>query len=104
LDHHGTLIDYNALDSRTRWTIAWSFLWRNIVTNLAALVAVLVSARILGPILAVAGLGVGVIRLVGALLGLGLGAVALMFYVSWLFDSRLGKYRLRLVRDNDLAV
>lgn len=95
-------LTFTELSLSAKASICWSFFWRGIVITIASSLTGAVLGGIAGAIL---GLG-GVSRaapVAGGMLGLVAGALFVYFYVRWLLSSRLGQYRLLLVRADEAA-
>ena len=101
---------FDALGSQEQLRIAWAFMWRGLIMTLCSLVAGFIAGFILGFIAAIVARSLGydvtglgfrhVAQTLGGAAGLVIALVITWQYIRWLFRSRLGGFRLTLVREN----
>ena len=94
------VVDISSLPFSSKAGLCWSFFWRGLVIGLGSALAGGVLGFVIGFVSALAGLPIEVIRIVGGLAGLIAGCFFLYVYVKWLLSTRLGTFRLQLVRDD----
>jgi len=104
-------VDFRTLTLDSKLAITWSFFWRAIVIGFASMVSSGIAGGIVGfivgMVLGIAGLPIEWIQVAGGLIGLALGILFgflfFLLYVQWLLSSRLGRFRLSLVRADGIG-
>ena len=97
---HMTGLKFSELAPGSRLALWWSFLWRSFIIALGSTVCGALLGGVAGFILAIAGMRGGV-AIVGMILGGVCGCAFVYLYVYWLLSSRLGKFRLIIVRADE---
>jgi hypothetical protein len=92
------IVEFGSLPFPAKAALAWSFFWRTVVTTIASSFLGGILGAIIGFVLGFVGFPIGAIQFAGGLLGLGVGLACFFILVQWLLTSRLGKFRLKLVR------
>ena len=92
-----TSLKFSELPTGARLSLWWSFLWRSFVIALGSALGGGLLGGVAGFILGLAGLHRGA-GIVGLVLGAIVGCAFVYLYVYWLLSSRLGKFRLIIVR------
>ena len=82
--------------------ICWSFLWRGLLITVGSSVCGGIAGAIVGFILGLAGAD-AVVPVIAGLLGIAVGVLFIYVWVRWLLSSRLGQFRLMLVRAEEAA-
>jgi len=91
-------IHFPTLDFGLKIALCWSFFWRGVVITLGSMIAGGLLGFVLGFVLALVGVSRGAVTAVGGLSGIVCGFGAFYFYVRWLLSSKLGAFRLQLVK------
>ena len=105
-------IDFKALPVAAKVAITWSFFWRALLIGIASTLCSGLAGGIvgfmMGMVLGAAGFPIEAIQFFGAILGFVIGVTIgflfFMLYIQWLLSSRLGQFRLLLVRANEGAL
>lgn len=96
-------VDIRTLPLSSKTGLMWSFFWRGLLITIASSLAGALLGGVLGFIFGFLGFPIEAIQIVGGIAGLLVGCVFFYLYVQWLLTSRLGAYRLQLVRESDHA-
>jgi hypothetical protein len=91
-------VDVRSLPFSAKAALTWSFLWRGLlITILSSVLGGLVGG-LAGFVLGVLGFPLEAISLVAGLGGFAIGMACIFLWIQWLLTSRLGGFRLKLVR------
>ncbi len=88
----------NNLTFGEKLSFLFSCLWRAMVVGIISTICSGIIGFPVGYVSAASGIPMEWIPLIGACVGLPIGIYSWYLYLSWLFASRLGGYRLQLVR------
>ena len=95
-------LTFTELPPSAKASICWSFFWRGILITIASSLTGAVLGGIAGVVLGLGGIPKAA-PAAGGLVGLVAGVLFVYLYVRWLLSSRLGQYRLLLVRADEAA-
>ena len=106
-----TALDFKTLPLADKLAITWSFFWRALLIGIASMLCSGLAGGVfgfmIGVVLSAAGFPIEAIQLfaglVGFVLGIGFGFLFFLLYVQWLLSSRLGQFRIRLVKADEAA-
>lgn len=94
------VVDVGSLPFSAKAAVTWSFFWRALLIGLGSSLTAGLAGFVIGFVCAVAGLPIEFIQIFGLLAGLIVGFFFFYLYIQWLLSTRLGTYRLQLVRDD----
>lgn len=102
------LVDLDALPTQDQFTVYWGFLWRSLVMSLATFLVTFVLSMIAAVFLGLIGLVSGFgsdgfstsQKAVGVIAGIGAGLALTWHFLRWLLQSRMGRFRLLLGRED----
>ena len=92
------VIDVRSLPFTSKAGLMWSFFWRGIMVTIASSVAGGLVGGLTGFVMGLARLPIEMIQVAGGIAGIAVGCFFFYLYVQWLLTSRLGAFRLQLVR------
>jgi GYF domain 2 len=94
------VIDVRSLPFTSKAGLVWSFFWRGIMITIASSVAGGLVGGCIGLVMGLAQLPIEMIQVAGGIAGIAVGCFFFYLYVQWLLTSRLGAFRLQLVRED----
>mgnify|MGYP006146705927 CR=1 FL=1 len=96
------IVDFQSLPLSKRLHIAWGFFWRGMLTTLGSSLCGWLSGVLVGFFLTVPlmrfGMDPKISSYVAAAVGMIIGTAFFWAWVVWMFQSRLGGFKLALVR------
>src|SRR6202008_1074207 len=98
------LVDIDALPTRDQFTVFWGFVWRSVIMLLATFVVGFVLSMIAAVFMGLLGLVTGFEgdnlqsfqKAVGLLAAFAIGMALTWHFLRWLFQSKMGRYRVLL--------